>query len=233
MQNYHFTVKLSGVFLVLAAFLFFAVSSTSSVLAQLKFFVCTVALLLSVFSAVVFFVLKWFRPHYRGAKLAVACFSVSVLVIFWGILAGYGIKQQIHIPVYKRKKCQENMKQIYQGLLDYAKTNEGMLPLSENWCQVLLDGKYIQPEELICPAVHEICDKSNYVLNTMVTGKKIEELPARSFLLYEDTCCWNRAEPEITINGINHTIVRIEYVNILFANGKIESYQKEKLKRKN
>lgn len=228
-QNYHFTVKLSAFFLALSILSFFAADSTFPAVVPLKVIVYTGSLLLSFFSAVVFFILKCFHPHIRGTKLAVACFSAIVLLVLGAFLAAHGINQQFHIPMYKKAKCRENMKQIYQALLGYADVNGGMLPLSENWCQVLLDGKYIQPEELICPAVQEAHGKSNYVLNTMFAGKKIEELPARSFLLYEDICCWNRAESEIIINGINHTIVRMEYVNILFVNGRTESYHKERL----
>ncbi|MBC8378514.1 MAG: hypothetical protein H8E62_04995 [Planctomycetes bacterium] len=227
-KDYHLTLKLSVFFLVFPIAVFFFRGSLFPWFGRLRILILMASLPLSILFAISFIILRYLRPSYKGLTVASVSIFLSMVIMLMAFCAGNRLKNEVHIPHGVQMQCQENMKQAYKAFLAYAEDNNGLLPMSENWCDVLIEKKYIKSQKLVCPAVQKESEKSSYIFNASVAEKKLDDIPSETFLLYENASCgWNQTATTINITGTNHKIARRGFVNILYMNGKVQSVPEE------
>jgi hypothetical protein len=111
-----------------------------------------------------------------------------------------------------------NLKKIGGKLQMYANDNNGYLPSSENWCDILL-----QYDSNLTQKDFRHPDNPAFVIafNKNLGGAQLANIPKDTVLIFETRGSWNLSGDEELIQAANSNDSR---VNILFTNMVVKSY---------
>jgi len=191
---------------------------------KVEFVLPLLVLPLMVFTIVLAFKLK--------SKVAAAAIAAAVLLLLLSILlpALHRVRQSA-----KHVVCQSNLKQIGLAIAEYAKNNDGYLPVADKWCDLLTEYYEELPEELFqCPAAKS--GRANYALNKNLDGSRLTDVPDDVVLVFEaykhrdhrtlDTKGWNLTGTAELLDIRRHAA---QSCNILSADGSVRGYDVEDL----
>ncbi|MFC1603424.1 hypothetical protein ACFL5F_00210 [Planctomycetota bacterium] len=157
-------------------------------------------------------------------KLSFLRVFITVLV-FFVVLFIYLASPPDRRELGRQVKCQVNLKILRVSFTLYADEFDGCLPGVELWCDAI--GKYMVPENLICPGSNAKEGQSSYAMNEFLDGRKLAELPPDLVLLFESKPGWNKAGgPEILTTEHHY---EGGGCNILFADGNVKLVGTDKI----
>lgn len=87
---------------------------------------------------------------------------------------------------------------ISRVMREYAENHDGYLPETTNWCDVLLD--YKESFERRAFTLYSSRVECNFALNKNVAGKKLEDLPDNTVLVFGSKGDWNLSGTEELFN---------------------------------
>jgi len=100
-----------------------------------------------------------------------------------------------------RLRCGNNLDSLGKAVLAYANDNNGKYPVANRWCDLLLEGGYVNEDKFKCPANKNA--RCSYAMN-----KNIVELgpsgPQGMILLFETKGGWNQVGGEELITHETH-----------------------------
>jgi prepilin-type processing-associated H-X9-DG protein len=149
---------------------------------------------------------------------------MTVLIFFVVLFAFFAHITSVPRERGIRMKCHVGLKSLGLSFKLYTDDFDGSLPSVESWCDAL--GKYMLPENLICPGSDAKEGQSSYAMNEFLSGKKLAELPPDLVLLFESKPGWNKAGGPEILTMENH---EGEGCNVLFADGYVEFIRPEKI----
>ena len=155
------------------------------------------------------------------SPLRILIMVLAILVVLFIYLAPGPIPRERSVQIV----CMVHLKSMAVSFKLYADDFDGSLPSVESWCDAL--GKYMLPENLICPGSNAKEDQSSYAMNKFLAGKKLAELPPDLVLLFESKSGWNMA------GGLEILTMEYHYegksCNILFVDGHVKSIGKDEI----
>ena len=120
--------------------------------------------------------------------------------------------------------CMVHLKSMAVSFILYSDDFDGSLPSVESWCDAL--GKYMLPENLICPGSDAKEGQSSYAMNKYLDVRKLAELPPDLVLLFESEPGWNKAGGPEILTMENH---EGKGCSILFADGNVKFIGTDKI----
>jgi hypothetical protein len=181
---------------------------------------CVALQVLPIAFSIWFFISKWRNRLYKGSMLATISALIPLGFLATSFVAGSSLNRIVYEPHAVEVRCQANLKKVYAGLTAYAHNHGGLLPEGQDWCDVLIDGGYLDANNLVCPAVTTPC-RSTYILNSSIAQRKLDDLAGNAVLVYEDACGWNQTSTSIEIHAVHHVVAGRRLVDVLFADGSI------------
>lgn len=154
------------------------------------------------------------------SPLRILIMVLAILVVLFIYLAPGPIPRERSVKIV----CMVHLKSMAVSLILYSDGFDGSLPSVESWCDAL--GKYILPENLICPGSDAKEAQSSYAINKYLDGKKLVELPSDLVLLFESKPGWNKAGGPEILTMENHDG---EGCNVLFADGNVKFVGTDKI----
>lgn len=120
-------------------------------------------------------------PQKKRINSWIAVFLIAVPFL-WAAPTYYYLSSQTN---KKSARCEANMTQIGQALMEYVNENDGVLPSARTWVQDLR----LEGDVLRCPADHDKEHPVSYAMNAQFSGKKLADIkdPAHAILIYEST----------------------------------------------
>lgn len=118
-----------------------------------------------------------------------------------------------------------NLKLLGEALIIYAKNCNDKLPLSENWCNALIENsENITIENFRHPQAENVGQKGecHFAFNTKLSNISINEISDDTILIFEADGPWNLAGTSELIK--NHAGVDRRCISVYYMNGKIRSY---------
>jgi peroxiredoxin Q/BCP len=82
-------------------------------------------------------------------------------------------------------RCGVHMSALGKAIMVYAVDNDGRFPTPQKWCDLLIENVDATPKLFICPQSNAVYGESSYAMNVNLVGKKIDEVPADTVLLFE------------------------------------------------
>jgi len=154
------------------------------------------------------------KYNWHFAALIIVLNTMSFL--FYALVAAPNIKNRREFE--KNYTLIYNLKKIGEKLQGYANDNNGCLPPTENWCDILLQyDKSLTQDDFRHPKNPAIV----IAFNENLSGVRISNVPKDTVLLFETRGGWNLSGDEDLIQTANSNDSRI---NILFANMVVKSY---------
>lgn len=146
----------------------------------------------------------------RRAIIAIVLSATVLLIFILGLIAPtftpYRPPPQLH--------CQVHIRNIRTAIIVYAEENNGRLPKSDTWCDLLKPYVYNPDESFVCPETKK--EQCSYSFNMNVSGMKLDEIPPDVVLLFESKPGWNRVGGPELLNVNNHDG---KGCSVSFANG--------------
>ena len=100
-----------------------------------------------------------------------------------------------------RVECGSKLKGLGIAIHLYAAEQKGMFPEHDKWCDLLVLYSDASPKQLICPESDAVIGESSYAFNKYLTGKKIDDVPTDTVLLFETDCGKSKAGRTGTISS--------------------------------
>jgi prepilin-type processing-associated H-X9-DG protein len=104
-----------------------------------------------------------------------------------------------------RLVCADNLNAISQGLYKYVMDHDNhTFAGGERWCDLLVQGRYVNEKQLICPNTQAKKGRSSYTLNKNVLGKGVGTIAPDTVLFFEAKPGWNRVGGPELLTSQNH-----------------------------
>jgi hypothetical protein len=117
-----------------------------------------------------------------------------------------------------------NINILGKAVLIYAESNSGILPTSENWCDVLLEtnsdvslSNFKHPK----PKMHGLKGKCHFAFNENVSGMDITAIDPKTVILFESDGEWGLSGGQELLERVRN---KHSYVSVFLADGSIEDY---------
>ncbi len=169
---------------------------------------------------------------FGGKKLKWAGLSVSgillngfvVFIFIFGYVSRVGRENSIE----QMQSCAANLRVLGLTIFLYADENDGMYPISDKWCDLLIKYANVTESEFRCPNVDARGGRSNYALNENIAGKKVADVPRGVVLLFETKQGWNQCGGPELVTTENHGG---QGCNVLFNDGHVELVRPEHISK--
>jgi len=148
----------------------------------------------------------------RGRRFAIVGIAAAAISLVLGIL-GLALLRK---PQYGMI-CGTNLSGLGKAMAIYANDYDGKYPTADKWCDLLLQGDYVNEKQFVCRAARDSGDneRCHYAINPNCKPNSPPDL----VLLFETKGSWNRfGGPEI-LTTENHGG---KGCNILFNDGRVE-----------
>ena len=124
----------------------------------------------------------------------------------------------------KANKASYNMKQLYNSFTKYCQDNNGYLPVSDKWCDLLM-----QTDNSITRATfkHPQIEKweCNIAFNKNLSGLKLSDVPVDTILFFEADGNWNlTGTADLLWQRRRKFNKQCFFSSILLVNGSIKTY---------
>ncbi len=158
------------------------------------------------------------KIHNMGGSLRSERFArIGILVSkVWFLLIPIGFIWPVlskEAAISKRMECAENLSVLGKAISIYANDNKGRYPTANKWCDLLVEGGYVNKKQLKCPG-----DKRgpcSYAMNPNAEPNS----PEAMVLVFEAKVGWNQhGGPELW-NVSNHEDIAW---HVLFNDGHVE-----------
>ncbi|UCC22701.1 MAG: hypothetical protein JSW23_01125 [Planctomycetota bacterium] len=132
--------------------------------------------------------------------------------------------------------CQSNLSQLGRAIIAYSESNDGYLPIANEWCDLLMqDNNGLFEDIFKCPHAEE--GRSNYAFNDRLSGLRLKDVPSDVVLLFEASGGWNLSGGPESLAlrhkpGGDQNVFGRGICNILFTNGDVWCYRVEELIKK-
>ncbi len=101
----------------------------------------------------------------------------------------YAVLLEIGPPSVRRLAseimCGTHMSALGKALIVYANDNDDRFPTPDKWCDLLIEHVDAVPKIFICPQSDTVYGESSYAMNFNLIGKKIDEVPADTVMVFE------------------------------------------------
>ncbi len=166
--------------------------------------------------ALILYYSKQLKNGLRATAIILICAYLSIAFPF----SGRRTKEDIN-----GVRCQANLHQLGKLIIEYAKENNGYLPIANQWCDLLTEyRKSISRDTFVCPATKS--NACSYSFNKNLDGLRLTDIPDDIVLLYEADGRWNCAGGVKLLTTKNHPS---QSCNVLFADGTVRYYHAEEL----
>lgn len=146
----------------------------------------------------------------KGRRLAYLAIVLALVSIGSAIVGSW---KSSRVPAAAR--CGPNLSGLGKAMLIYAYDYD-VLPVADQWCDLLVNHAEVAPKLLICPASDARRGQSSYAMNNSAAGKPLDGLPHDLVLLYESSPGWNQAGGPELLSTASHEGLGC---NVLLVNG--------------
>ena len=180
-------------------------------------------LAISFISAIVALVkIKAAAGALAGRRLALLGVIVPIVVVVAYVRSSPPAEET---QVSPGKQCMTCISRLGRAVLDYAEANDGKLPATEKWCDIILEQVKADESLFKCPTAK--AGRCNYSLNKFA-AEAGSDLPADIVLLFESGPGWNQVGgPELLTTP--HSVRNRKGCNVIFANGRGHFFFEERL----
>lgn len=154
----------------------------------------------------------------RGKGLAIAGIAAPAAILLFIVPLMIGIMMPALSRVRgiaKRMVCLNNMQQLGMAMILYTDKFDGRYPVSDKWCDLLIEQRDVNEPAFHCPAACE--GRCNYAMNSFVE-RLGRDAPADMVLLFESAPGWNQAGGAELLCLDNHNG---EGCNVVFCDGHV------------
>lgn len=173
--------------------------------AGIFFFMCKICFYLSAVLGVAGIISTfWKKLNLKGIPLALLWIPPWYVVIFYVI------------PMANGLNCRDYAPNISEAIYRYAEDHKDNFPNLDRWCDVLVDGGYIERKHLRCPNRKGPC---NYALNNNLQGLTLSQVPDEMVVVFETEAGWNQVGGSEIIVDCRFHFQKSHGCRINFGNG--------------
>lgn len=145
--------------------------------------------------------------------LGVVLVGLPCGALFVGImLPALGAAREAAREAAQEAQLQANLRTVHEAMVVYALDNAGAFPPAEGWADVLVDGGFLTPSELVSPASDGVGPDYFYVPAASAAERAGT---SRRVLLYEDPAHHQGGVPVLFIDGTTELVPQGEFERLI------------------
>jgi hypothetical protein len=223
------TIKLSGVFALVTfvAFVVFLSSYNGDIpesVGWVAVVVATVSSIITILTGVISFVLALLQSKQRSECI------ISIAFVIVGSIASYFLVPNLIMikSINECIMCLKKLEKLGEEIKEYAKNNDGYLPVANKWCDLLMEhNKNLSRDNFSCPVSEK--EGCSYAFNRNLDGHRLTDIPGLVVLLYDADEGWNLSGGAELLakrhqrNGTN--ILFIDGTPLFISDGMLDYYK--------
>lgn len=147
----------------------------------------------AIFGVISIYKIKTSKGRFKGMSLAVIGLTISSIILATHVYAYPIARRMAH-----RFLCCENLSELGEALNLYAQDNNNLYPTHDKWCDLLIEGGYVDEGVFVCPANKK--ERCSYAMNPYCQPNS----PNDVVLLFETKGGWNKFGGPELITLDNH-----------------------------